>query len=159
MDPLILLPAQYDPFLAADVRTEDRLEHVIAVQEQRVLAHYKDEPRTVQPGRFRELPATGQVHLIGYREVTQEEVDDGTNPVGTEVGDININTTKDDLLFALRIVIADLVDNFYTRAPEDVIRIDQGDRALVFAASRVETPPSVFRPLRTFDARQNHQWL
>ena len=159
MDPLILLPAQYDPFLPADVQGEDRLEHVIAIQEKLVLDQYRETPRRVSPGRFPEFPITGTVRLIGYREVTQKEVDDGTAPAGTEVGDINVNTTDDELLFALRIVVADLTERYYTSTDDDIIEIDQGDRSVTFAATRAQMPSSLFRPLDVFDAREPHFFL
>lgn len=159
MQPLILTPSEYDPFLPEEIRTKPRLEHVIALHEQKVLDKYKEPINRPTVGRFSQIPTTGSVQLIGFEEVIQAEVDAGTNPPNTEVGDINVNTTDADLLFALRSVVAELTERFYNSADGEIERLDQGDRTVLFDTTRSDTPARVFRPLRRYDATEPFTWL
>jgi hypothetical protein len=101
-------------------------------------------------------PAHQDIQLRGWEEVTQEQIDDGTAPDGTEVGDPNVNTMDSGLLRRLRMAIAMQVDIWAEEeASEGIKSISQGDRSVTYLDPDETDPEAeIAALLRPFDERE-----
>jgi hypothetical protein len=100
-------------------------------------------------------PTHRDIQLRGWREVTQEEINAGTAPDGTEAGDPNINTMNKDLLRRLRTAIAMQVDIWAEEEASDGIKsISQGERSVTYLDPDETDPEAeIATLLRPYDQR------
>jgi len=144
----------------------NKLTLFVARVEEETLQKYTEPRVRVSPGRFDPfIPAIGSVHLIGYEEVTEEQVNTGvdlpTLPDGTDYkqGDPNTITMDESLLEALRETIAKVV-NHAVQLPNDAIeRKDQGTSREDYNEDVTRRPTHLYRALTNFDITRNHHYL
>jgi hypothetical protein len=133
----LLSPDQYDPFLPEDLRAAPRIDHHVGRAEQIVLDRYREPAYTPMAFRFSQT-ADAPVQLDGYAE--------------TASGTPDPDSMDDGLLFALRTVIAAVVQRELTAPDTDVKRYRQGEREVEYM-QRAERPSSLYAPLRRYDQR------
>jgi hypothetical protein len=157
------VPEGTDPKL--DLK-RDQLKLFIARVEEEILQKYTEPRVRVSPGRFDPfIPTIGAVHLIGYEEVTEEEVDTGTDlpqlPDGTdyELEDPNPITMDEKLLEALRETIARVAQHAVHLPADSLERKDQGTSREDYNERITRRPRFLYRALRNFDTRRTHHFL
>lgn len=141
MTPQILTSTAQDDFLSEEAQNTDQLELMIVRAENKTLDRYRE---TRPEGRF-------QIEGIDGEPLEEDVQLDGW--VEGDDGDPNLNEIDSDLLFALRDVVARIVE-FWVDQPDEaehIERMDQGDRRVDFRDK--DLPASVFQPLRRFDQR------
>jgi len=137
-----------------DARKDLRL-YVFSI-EREVLSKFSNRSGNQPLGAFGVLRGLG-VRLRGYREVTEQQITDGTEPTlpdGTsyEAGDPNPKTMDTDLLFALRKTIADVAEHDTGLPPRHLESKSQGGSSETYNTAR--RPTSLYRHLRPFDTRR-----
>jgi hypothetical protein len=156
-----LLTADHYDLLPAEAQTRADLEILVERAEMRWIDRYRE----VRPSRVVEsldtydydrLPSDKDVQLAGWAEVTQEQIDAGTNPDGTELGDPNINTMDSDLLRRLRLAIVMQVQIWIEEEDAEGIQsIRQGDRSVTYLDPDEHDPEAeIAAMLRPFDVRE-----
>jgi len=141
-----------------------KLQLLISTVEQEVLQKYSEPRVRVSPARFDPFfPAIGAVHLIGYREVFEEEVNTGTDlpslPDGTdyEVGDPNVITSDERLVEALRQTISKIAHHEVQLPNDGLTRKLEGESREFYDPTR--RPSSLYRLMQVFDIRRSHHYL
>ena len=140
MSPNILVQSEQSNFLSQESLDADNLDLKIVRAEKQVLNRYKE---TRPNGRFQiegieGEPFDKEIQLEGYHQTENDNTD--------------LQETDDDVLFALRDVIARIVD-YKVKKPEEsqhVRRMDQGDKKVRFKEKDQDLPSSVYEPLRPY---------
>jgi len=146
------------------ILARERLDLFVQQIEEEVLLKYSEPRVRVSPGRFDPFfPTLGAVHLLGYREVTQEEVDTGTDLPSTpdgedyEEGDPNIITSDEDLIKALRQTIAAVAEHEVQRPDRTITRKSREQSREDYDLT--ERPSGLYRKMLRFDIRRSHHYL
>jgi hypothetical protein len=153
-----------DPKLA---NRRKQLRMFVAEMEMETLQHYTEPithtSRVPEPGRFSAFyPDPSGIYLAGYREVTQQDIDDDTAPAlpdGSvyEVGDPHITDMDAQLLFALRRTIAAVCEHETQRPSRHIEVKTEGQSREEYVLT--ERPSSLYRLLEPFDAREPFSFL
>ncbi|MCS3827437.1 hypothetical protein GGP85_002907 [Salinibacter ruber] len=117
----------------------ERLQKLISAAEEKVVERYRETtPRT--DNLILEEYYDSDIRLHGWVE------DDNDDP--------DLQAMDEDLLDALRRVIARLVDHEVTSPDSHILRIDQGERRVDYKPDAGELPSGIYLPLTDFDERR-----
>ncbi len=128
--------------------------------------YLSEEAMQAGPERLQRLTSAAEEKVVNrYRETTprtrdlilEEYYDSDIRLHGwieDDNGDPDLEQMDEDLLHALRTVIARLVVHEVTSPDQHVLRIDQGERRVDYKPDAGELPSGIYLPLADFDERK-----